>query len=147
MALPWKFSIRVVTTVCVVVILLAGDACRHSEAKFKEKDIRTVAITNSLGNGSNLTVHCSQRGIDLGEHTIGANEQYVFSFKINVVVTQVYFCTFSWKGACHWFDIFDMSRDYNICNYCSWQIKSDGPCRHGQSDAASDGCVRWNKGS
>ena len=146
MALPSKFSSRAVMIVCAVVILLAGYACRPSEAKFHEQKRRTVAITNSLGNGTELIVHCKQKGEDLGAHTLGANEQYTFSFKTNFFGTNLYFCTFHWPGKCHWFDIFDMSRDHDQCNFCGWLIMPDGPCRLGQSNA-NHGCFRWNKDS
>ncbi|KAL4382062.1 uncharacterized protein DS421_4g129140 [Arachis hypogaea] len=101
----------------------------------------TVVITNSLAGNLDLTVHCKSKNDDLGEHLLHPKQSYSFSFQSIVVRgSTLFFCTFSWQGACHRFDIFDQDRDFGCDGRtCNRDIKQDGPCLPEQKTP----CLPW----
>ncbi|XP_028773432.1 S-protein homolog 2-like [Neltuma alba] len=140
MPLPLIFP-RAVT----ILILIVG-ATTRSEAGIAIPK-RTVRMTNDLGGGLDLTVHCKQKDEDLGVHLLHPNETYEFTFRPNFWGTTLYFCGFSWPGVLHWFNIFTMKRDFKKCFTCIWQIRQDKPCRLGKKSHVFDDCYNWSSSS
>merc|ERR1711924_213226 len=63
---------------------------------------RTVKITNDVGNGLDVTVHCKSKDNDLGAHKLKPNGVYEFGFRPNSWGTSKYFCHFEWNKQVHW---------------------------------------------
>lgn len=104
-----------------------------------------VWMNNSLSGGLDLTVHCKSKNDDLGIHLLHPNEEYEFSFHPMFFWRHtLFFCSFQWPGAFHYFDIYVQKRDQDTCTICSWKILQDGPCRHNPFTKQYDNCYKWN---
>ncbi|KAF5736671.1 hypothetical protein HS088_TW14G00821 [Tripterygium wilfordii] len=97
----------------------------HADASiFPEKT--TVYIYNYLGPNTDLTIHCRSKNDDLGEHILSFLSDFRFTFKPNIWGTTLFYCSMSWPGQFHSFDIYVDGRDG--CKACPWQVKTTGPC-------------------
>lgn len=106
---------------------------------------RQVRVTSELEGGKPLTVHCKSKDDDLGVHVLQPKGSYEFSFKPNFFTTStLFFCSFEWPGAFHWFDIYVDARDNKICSKCHWVVYEDGPCMYNWSDQQYNICHTWN---
>lgn len=108
-----------------------------------------VTITNRLGDGSTLKLHCKSADDDLGLQILDPHRSWSFKFRPNIWGTTLFYCHFTWPGEqSKMFDIYDDSRDgvrMGIpCIYCFWDISKDGPCRFYDKDDAFDICYDWN---
>jgi hypothetical protein len=65
-------------------------------------------ITNGLGAGLDLTIHCKSKDDDLGQHVVPFDGEYTIDFCTNFWRTTVFFCGMSWSSEFHWFDISTM---------------------------------------
>ncbi|KAG6732997.1 hypothetical protein I3842_01G204800 [Carya illinoinensis] len=89
----------------------------------------TVRISNDLGEGMELLVHCMSADDDLGTHLIFYHSGYYqFEFRPNFVHTTLYHCGFQWNDVFHHFNIYIASRDQSLCTLCLWNIQVDRPC-------------------
>ncbi|EEF44294.1 conserved hypothetical protein [Ricinus communis] len=90
---------------------------------------RTVKVTNGIGPGLDLTVHCKSKDDDLGTKVLPYNGYFSFRFHPNFMDTTLYFCSMSWHGQSHKFDIYTEDRDKNKCphDYCGWLVRPSGP--------------------
>ncbi|XP_054805874.1 S-protein homolog 2-like [Prosopis cineraria] len=141
----WGIFPRGVTPIlCMaVIILMVVGAAPRGEAAFKIPR-RTVNMANDLGRGLDLTVHCKQKGEDLGEHLLHPNETYEFTFRPNFWGTTLYFCRFYWTGASNWLVVFSMQRDHDKCPVgCFWKIRQDKASRLSIKSHAFDDCFDW----
>ncbi|QHO08435.1 hypothetical protein HN51_067035 [Arachis hypogaea] len=102
----------------------------------------TPYIHNHLEGNLDLTVHCKSKDDDLGPHVLHPNQSYHFTFSPRIFFgATLFFCTFRWKGSCHWFNIYDQYRDQDVCeNICHWIIKKAGPC---QNTGSNHTCYPW----
>ncbi|ESQ41176.1 hypothetical protein EUTSA_v10015390mg [Eutrema salsugineum] len=108
-----------------------------------------VRITNRLGDGSTLNLHCKSKDDNLGLQIVAPNGSWSFKFRPNIWGSTVFSCHFTWpRGHSTHFDIYDDSRDgvrKGIpCIYCFWDISKDGPCRFNDATEAFDICYYWN---
>ncbi|KAG7550386.1 Plant self-incompatibility S1 [Arabidopsis thaliana x Arabidopsis arenosa] len=108
-----------------------------------------VRITNRLGDGSTLNLHCKSSDDDLGLKILAPNSSWSFKFRPTIIVgSTIFSCHFTWPGQSKRFNIYDDDRDgvrRGIpCIYCIWDITKDGPCRFNESDHAFDICYDWN---
>ncbi|OMO59742.1 Multi antimicrobial extrusion protein [Corchorus olitorius] len=103
-----------------------------------------VQISNDIGQGTDLTVHCKSKDSDLGNQVISYQGTWEFHFRPNFWCTTQYYCSMAWKNKFQWFDIFVYDRDYMHCHVCKWSIKPDGPCRFNYDTSKFDTCFKWN---
>ena len=102
-------------------------------------------ITNGLGAGLDLTIHCKSKDDDLGQHVVPFGGEYTIDFCTNFWRTTVFFCGMSWSSEFHWFDIYDASRD-SYCGDCKWTIQATGPCVDYYKYIWKESvCYPWNK--
>ncbi|KAF8118187.1 hypothetical protein N665_0006s0180 [Sinapis alba] len=133
--------------VYVVVISLLV----HLAASRVENGIegRTVMITNTLGGGVKLTVHCKSKNDDLGVQTLAPDSTWSFKFTPAFFATTLFFCNFKWGRESHWFDIYDDNRDGDNedhpCYLCSWKIYRSLVCKMDESTGSFNLCYGWNK--
>ncbi|CAL1354082.1 unnamed protein product [Linum trigynum] len=108
-----------------------------------------VMITNEVGGGRQLTVHCSSFFVDnedLGVHVVNPHDSYRFKFWIKASPPWFY-CSMDWGavGGPRWFDIYDPLRDADRCRspaWCQWIVKESGPCT---SMFGVQRCYPWKK--
>ncbi|CAH8270855.1 unnamed protein product [Arabidopsis lyrata] len=147
-------SIILKTQVHVVVISLLIQIAFSSQAK-NDFDLNwstiksMVRITNRLGDGSTLNLHCKSSDDDLGLQILAPNGSWSFKFRPNIIFGVTLFsCHFTWPGQSKWFNIYDDDRDgvrKGIpCIYCIWDISKNGPCRFSERDDAFNICYDWN---
>ncbi|EOA39352.1 hypothetical protein CARUB_v10012403mg [Capsella rubella] len=107
-----------------------------------------VVIINKLVSHSVLTVHCRNKGDDLGVRRLNWGESFDFKFRVNLRKTTTYTCSFEWPNNTATFDIFRADRDDNpkskfgVCSECIWSIYELNPCRD-RRDGGQPQCLRW----
>ncbi|KAB1227572.1 hypothetical protein CJ030_MR1G019968 [Morella rubra] len=106
-----------------------------------------VQMFNNLSSGSDLTVHCKSRDDDLGVHLVRFSKGfYEFEFSVNIWKTTLFFCSFQWPNAFHWFDIYSFHRDADLCTNCIWKVNETGPCLLDLHNSKKyDICYEWSK--
>ena len=87
-----------------------------------------VKITNDLGLGLVLNLHCKSRDDDLGTHVLLVHGLFQFSFRPNVIWTTIFASNFRWKSGYQVLDINNHNRD--SCTNCTWNILPKGPCKY-----------------
>lgn len=100
----------------------------------------TVRITNT--ESAKLTVHCKSKEDDLGAHELAKGAFYEFKFMPDVILLKTqFFCGFQWTGQpLRHFDVYIEERDVEVCTFCPWLAKLNGPCL--QLDYSK--CYPWN---
>ena len=108
----------------------------------KKVDLR---ITNDLGSGLDLNLHCQSDDDDLGTHVLAPDQFFEFRFRPNFWGTTLYFCKFWWGGESHWFNIYVEKRDTSRCDSkCWWMVGPVGPCLLDRRFGIYDLCENWN---
>ncbi|EOA17965.1 hypothetical protein CARUB_v10006380mg [Capsella rubella] len=108
-----------------------------------------VIIINKLISRATMTVHCRNKGDDLGVKTLAPGASFDFKFRVNFRKTTRYTCIFEWPNNTATFDIFRVDRDdnpkskYGVCRECIWSIYELTPCRD-RRDGGQPQCFRWN---
>ncbi|OIW12378.1 hypothetical protein TanjilG_04127 [Lupinus angustifolius] len=96
-------------------------------------------MTNKLSNP--ITIHCKDKKHDDGFNTLQTGENHRFKFIPDPFgKSSLWFCSFNWTGAFHYFDIYVQKRDDCVDSLCTWDINANGPCR---TDAQRR-CYPWN---
>ncbi|CAN8272510.1 unnamed protein product [Cochlearia groenlandica] len=102
-----------------------------------------VTITNDIGPGVPLTIHCKSKDDDLGEHVLQSGQIFVIKFRPNWFRTTIFKCSFNWNDQLKWFEIWSSSKDQGLCQKCYYSIKASGPCRTGDFNPKRDKCFPW----
>lgn len=103
----------------------------------------TVKITNTLDGGMDLTLHCKSKNDDLGVHVLQYQGYFQFHFGPSYWGKTLFYCSFSWPGTFHWFNIYEELRDYPKCyDNCSWMVKLNGTCLMNTYARKYD-CTQW----
>lgn len=128
------------TAMLMLVLLFLTTTCDALKRKF-------VVVRNDLDGGKKLTVHCKSADDDLGVKVLPPTVSFEFNFKPSWVTDTLFYCSFEWPGAFHWFDIYLDQRDLHECSQCWWSIKSTGigPCRYNFDNNLYDKCFPWNQ--
>ncbi|XP_028763943.1 S-protein homolog 5-like [Neltuma alba] len=89
---------------------------------------RHVRITNDLGEGRVLNIHCKSKDDDLGIHNLSFHSTFEWEFRSNAFAAiTLFYCDMWWgnhvKGS---FDVYRATRDDNKCTDCKWSIRTDG---------------------
>ncbi|KAG2334251.1 hypothetical protein Bca52824_005431 [Brassica carinata] len=133
--------------VYVVVIFLFVHLAASQVEKIFDRE-KTVEITNKLGGGLKLTLHCKSKDDDLGVQTLAPDSTWSFKFSPAIFKVTQFFCNFKWGGESHWFDIYDDNRDGDggdfPCYLCRWNINRSQPCRADTNKFVKQ-CYDWNK--
>ncbi|KAJ6861712.1 hypothetical protein NC651_037703 [Populus alba x Populus x berolinensis] len=91
-----------------------------------------LTLTNDLGPGLQLSLHCKSGSVDLGQQHLAPQGSWSFDFCSSFWGVTSYFCNVVWNGGNKWFDVYTGKRDSFICGECGWSIRPTGPCRdHG----------------
>ncbi|KAF3511747.1 hypothetical protein F2Q69_00000485 [Brassica cretica] len=134
----------------VVILLFVHLAASRVESMFDISTLKSIVrITNRLGDGSTLNLHCKSPDDNLGLKILAPNKSWSFTFRPNIWGTTVFYCHFTWPRETHSFDIYDDYRDGvrkgNPCIDCTWHIDQNRPCRFNQKTNLFDFCYDWNK--
>ena len=129
---------------CLFSVVLLVFLVRLCDGVFIEKKV-DLRITNDLGNGLDLNLHCKSQDDDLGVHVLASHQFFEFSFRPNFWSSTLYFCRFWWRGESHWFDIYVQNRDVGRCSKkCWWMIDPTGPCLLNDKVKRYTYCENWN---
>ncbi|PRQ36914.1 putative plant self-incompatibility S1 [Rosa chinensis] len=99
-----------------------------------------VKISNELGQGLVLNLHCKSRDDDLGSHALPIHGSFQFSFRPSVIRTTIFTCSFQWNGGYHVAEIYNHDRDR--CRNCTWSIIPSGPWLY-NFDTKKSYCYLW----
>ncbi|XP_059631275.1 S-protein homolog 5-like [Cornus florida] len=103
----------------------------------------TVRITNVLGFGTNLTIHCKSKNDDLGTHVIPSKAYYEWSFEPNFMLTTLYYCNMKWMNNDEFVDAYDANRDEKRCyGTCYVDVTRPQICIYGAEANDNTICVR-----
>ncbi|CAN6974383.1 unnamed protein product [Brassica oleracea var. botrytis] len=148
---------RIQVLVVMIISLRIQIALLQAEtiASYVHPNISTlksiVRITNRLGDGSTLNLHCKSPDDNLGLKILAPNKSWSFTFRPNIWGTTVFYCHFTWpRGHSTHFYIYDDIRDDGVrkgnpCIDCTWHIDQNRPCRFNQKTNLFDFCYDWNK--
>ncbi|OVA01791.1 Plant self-incompatibility S1 [Macleaya cordata] len=91
-----------------------------------------VSVVNEISEQTELTIHCKSADDDLGEHKLGYNQDFHWSFRQNFWHSTLFWCSMWWtdsnghlvQGS---YDIYSISRDWDRChNECKYPVRQDG---------------------
>ncbi|OAY40726.1 self-incompatibility protein S1 [Manihot esculenta] len=87
-----------------------------------------VVITNKLGNGRTMNIHCRSRDDDLGHHSVADGSKIFWKFSVNFWGTTLFYCNVKWDDSkWHGFIAYSYERDSDRCEReCIWKISADG---------------------
>ncbi|KAF3623594.1 putative proline-rich receptor-like protein kinase PERK4-like, partial [Capsicum annuum] len=93
-----------------------------------------IQIIDDLPNNSpQLEIHCASRDNDLEHHFLNPNQDFTWSFCMQVFRKTLFFCHFWWGSKNQIFDVFnnqhhcvDMGTVPIGTKKCVWIVKSDG---------------------
>lgn len=104
---------------------------------------RYVNITNYLGPGIELTVHCKSKDDDLGQKGVAFQHSYQWHFKSNFAGTTRFYCYMWWQNVYGSFDVYRASRDDERCATCLWKITTFGAFSHNEETSGWDLIYVW----
>ncbi|XP_015961696.1 S-protein homolog 3-like [Arachis duranensis] len=112
---------------------------------FNNSNYTFLKIENALESNDDLKVHFKSKDTDIGENYLKPHESFESHFRPNVWGCTLFYCWYSWKGGCYWFEIYSDTRDNarHCVEVCAWQIKKKGPCLYIPKDKKSR-CYDWN---
>ncbi|KAK9666780.1 hypothetical protein RND81_14G210700 [Saponaria officinalis] len=73
----------------------------------------TVRVVNGIDNEP-ITVRCQSKDDDLGTHVLRTGEEFRWKFKINFMMSTLYFCHFYWENRYKSVDTFKIG--YAMCD-------------------------------
>ncbi|OVA05570.1 Plant self-incompatibility S1 [Macleaya cordata] len=91
-----------------------------------------VSVVNEIPEQTGLTIHCKSADDDLGEHKLGYNQDFHWSFRQNFWQSTLFWCSMWWtdsdghlvQGS---YDIYSISTDWDRChNECKYPVRQDG---------------------
>ncbi|PRQ41577.1 putative plant self-incompatibility S1 [Rosa chinensis] len=114
---------------CVVLLIALAFGSSNASINFPGTK-KFVRIVNNLSKGERLNFHCQSKDNDIGVRSLAVNEQYEFSFRINIWRTTLFFCRLWYSDKHAEFVAFKVSYDfYQDCgnqDHCIWTAKEDG---------------------
>ena len=131
-----------------LVLLFALHITLSQGSFYKPFDRVHVRLTNTLGPGSSLTIHCQSKDDDLGVHVLSNLEFFEWSFHPNlIIISTLFYCKIQWQDKVMSFDSYKESRDLTGCHKrCVWDINSKGACLLNNNKGGYDLCFVWPKG-
>ncbi|KAJ4840522.1 hypothetical protein Tsubulata_047977 [Turnera subulata] len=106
-----------------------------------------VHVINTLEGVQDLQLHCKSKNNDLGLQVVHPGQYFMIKFNPNIWGTTLFFCSFSWAGELHYFDIYKAARgDKPVCpdDVILWEIRKSGPCFMTCMRDPYQRCYRWN---
>ncbi|CAL0317311.1 unnamed protein product [Lupinus luteus] len=89
-----------------------------------------------------LVVRCKDKSHDNGYVALNPGQSYDFKFIPNPFLNRtLWYCTFSWKGANHTFDIYNELRDR--CTLCIWELFEANLCKKSPAERSRE-CFAWD---
>ncbi|KAK3187785.1 hypothetical protein Dsin_027346 [Dipteronia sinensis] len=126
----------------VIIVVVSSSSSSVSNAFGLTPKVH-VQVTNDLGAGLDLTLHCKSGDDDLCQHLVPFGESYVFHFRASMMGRTLFFCSMAWKEELHWFDVYKQYRDDDKCGeHCLWFIRPTGPCLM-INQTTTNLCYQW----
>ncbi|KAI5678833.1 hypothetical protein M9H77_09783 [Catharanthus roseus] len=91
-------------------------------------DKYTVHVINNLpSNQFLLKIHCASGDDDLGFHDLSVNQDFNWTFNMNIFGTTLFFCHFWWSNKDKAFEVFNHDIGTKNCaTNCYWLVREDG---------------------
>ncbi|GKV50352.1 hypothetical protein SLEP1_g57060 [Rubroshorea leprosula] len=127
------------------LVILFGFFLVISDASFFRPHEAHVQISNDIGHGIELIVHCKSGDDDLGEQKLQYQGTWGFRFRPNIWGTTLFFCSFKWQDQFLYFNVFDWNRDFKDYFEFLYSIVPTNPCKYNVGTNKYDICYEWNK--
>ncbi|KAK9677540.1 hypothetical protein RND81_11G150400 [Saponaria officinalis] len=112
----------VVILLCVILVHTMFDSTL-AQYQFKKYTIR---IINKIGTSPKVSLRCQSKDDDLGTHVLGYGEEFNWTFRVNFMMSTLYFCHFQWKDKDITFDVFEVYLGSTMCDReYIWEVKED----------------------
>ena len=87
-----------------------------------------VHVTNMLGDGRRMNIHCQSKDNDLGNVILKYGFETHWSFSVNLWGTTLFYCNVQWDNSSWYqFDAYSDKRDNVRCySECRWMISNEG---------------------
>ncbi|KAI3836702.1 hypothetical protein MKX03_007331 [Papaver bracteatum] len=121
--------LRCLSLVSFVIFAVMVSEC---SSKHTVWDPIHASIKNDIAQGVELNAWCKSKDTDFGHHRIAYGDEFVWTFKINVWHTTLYWCKMWWtavdgkytEGS---YAIYKAKRDWSRCgNECHYYVRRDG---------------------
>ncbi|CAL9019292.1 unnamed protein product, partial [Prunus brigantina] len=111
-----------------IVVLLMMMSLFQSGFAIDAALTRVVNITDNLGSGMGLIIHCKSADNDLGKHEVPFQSHFSWSFKSNPLFQNTeFYCYMWWENVSGSFDVYKAVRDDERCaSKCWWSIRTIG---------------------
>ncbi|XP_054786010.1 S-protein homolog 5-like [Prosopis cineraria] len=124
----------------------AATASSEGGIKFPLWPTRHVRITNDLGKGRVLKIHCKSKNDDLGVHNLSFQSTYQWKFRSNIFLRVTLFYCYMWWGKVEGsFNVYEAARDDKKCEDCKWSIRTDGAYWFDPQNGHWNLLYRWPK--
>ncbi|KAF8402045.1 hypothetical protein HHK36_012997 [Tetracentron sinense] len=110
---------------CLLILVLALVLCESTIVQGKYR----VSITNGMGEGTMLGLHCLSGDDDLGPQFLPSNITFSWSFNLNFWGTTLFYCNMAHDNLHGHYNVFEWKRDYHRCgdvHQCLWLQEKDG---------------------
>ncbi|EOA18187.1 hypothetical protein CARUB_v10006666mg [Capsella rubella] len=87
-----------------------------------------VTVTNDIGPGIVLNLHCKSRDDDLGVQALQPGQQFQWKFRENLIKSTEFYCNCGWNNQLKHFTAWTSYEEEGTCLKCFWSIRADGPC-------------------
>lgn len=88
-----------------------------------------VHVINRLPDGIPMTLHCHSHDNDLGQSILEEDDEFNWSFRVNLWGTTLFYCDVQWDSddsIWNHFNAYDADRDYRRCrSECWWMISQE----------------------
>ncbi|XP_010245686.1 PREDICTED: uncharacterized protein LOC104589164 [Nelumbo nucifera] len=133
----FNFNGNILMSVVVVLVLCLSEAA----VVLGKIDVR---ITNEIGNGYGLSIHCRSKNDDLGQKMLKGNMYAEWAFDANIWGTTLYYCDMVWQLGWGHYDVYVASRDKSRCHYnCWYSARQDGLYAYDEVNGTYSFWARW----
>lgn len=104
-----------------------------------------VVIENSIQH-ANVDIHCFSGDDELGDHTLASGQTFSFHFRMNLLGSTAFFCSFDTNYGSGGYEVFSSDLSEFVCDkYCHWFIEKNGPCLQHSDKWHEPVCFPWNR--
>lgn len=123
-------SVKVVCSLTITTATKFEDDNILTYSNVPLEDFVVHVVNNLPNNNPPLTIHCASKDDDLGTHVLYKNQDFNWKFRVNLVLSTMFFCRFKWAPRNTAFEVFNGDVGPNCerkdANVCVWSVEEDG---------------------
>lgn len=99
-------------------------------SKLPFKPFEVHVVNNLPNNNPPLTIHCASKDDDLGTHALDMTQDFNWKFRVNFILSTMFFCRFKRAPRNTAFEVFNEhigpDCEASTGNVCLWSVREDG---------------------